>query len=134
MLSARKVSKHSKLAAKLLLIQVGARQSKFSGVIDELDLLLKQIPQSDRNLQAKVANELVRTCFYSDNLAMGTQKGEEFFVKYEKVWAEPDIVELLCQLSTCHFHRGDSRRAEELIERALMLAKTSQSKQGAHYA
>lgn len=126
-LSARKVSRHSKLVAELLLIQVGTRQSKFSGVIDELDLLLKQVPQSDTNLQAKVANEIMRTCFYSDNLAMGTQKGEEFYLNYEKTWSEPEIVELLCQLSSCHFHRGDSTRAEELMKRALSLAKFSKS-------
>lgn len=126
-LSAKKVSKHSKLTAMLLLIQVEARQSKFSGVIDKLDLLLRQVPQSDTILQAKVANEIMRTCFYSDNLAIGTQKGEEFYLKYEKIWSEPDIVELLCQLSTCHFHRGDSTRAEELMERALSLAKMSKS-------
>ncbi len=126
-LSAKRISSHSELAAKLLLIQVSTRQSKFSGVIDELDHLLSQVPRKDTSLQAKFANEIVRTCFYSDNLAMGTQRGEEFYLRYAKSWFEPDLVELLCQLSTCHFHRGDSPRAEELMEKALSLAKISNS-------
>jgi tetratricopeptide (TPR) repeat protein len=34
---------------------------------------------------------------------------------------------LLCQLSSCYFHRSDSARAEELVEKALELAEKTQS-------
>lgn len=121
------VSKHSQLAANLLLIQVRTRQGKFSGVLDELELLFQQVRRFDADLQAKFGNEIIRTCFHSGNLAMGTQRGEEFYRKYEKSWSDVDVVELLCQLSSCHYHRGDSARAEELMEKALNLAKLSKS-------
>jgi tetratricopeptide (TPR) repeat protein len=120
-------SRHSQLAASLLLIQTETRQNKFSGALDELELLLTQVPRSDTDLQAKVGNEIIRTCFHSGNLGMGTQRGEEFYRIYVKDWAEVDTVELLCQLSSCHFYRGDSARAEELMEKALGLAKLSKT-------
>jgi hypothetical protein len=61
-------SRHSQLAASLLLIQTETRQNKFSGALDELELLLTQVPRSDTDLQAKVGNEIIRTCFHSGNL------------------------------------------------------------------
>lgn len=126
-IATKRAPKRSVLSAKLILIQVRSRQGLFSGVLDELDVLLKKASRSNPDLQAKVGNEIIRVCFRAGNLGMGAQRGEEFYRRYEKEWPDIEIVELLCQLGGCHFHRGDTSRAEEVISKALDLAANSKS-------
>lgn len=126
-LNDRRASKNSILTARFVEIQVRSRQGLFTGVLDELDSLYRRVPRANVEFQAKVGNEMIRACFRSGNLAIGAQRGEEFLRKYEQVWPEVDLVELLCQLSSCHFHRGDSARAEEIVNRALLLAEKCKS-------
>lgn len=117
--------KNSKLAAIFLLIQTRSRQGHFSGVLDELELLFKKVPRSNAELQAQVGNEILRVCHRSGNLGIGAQRGEELVREFSSSWPEIEVVELLCQLSSCHFHRGDSARAEEVVSRALEITNRS---------
>lgn len=126
-LSEKQVSRNARLAASFLVVQVKARQGQFSGVIDDLERQFKKVPKSNSTLQAKIGNEIIRVCFRSGNLAMGAQRGEELVREYDGVWSDAELVELLCQLSSCHFHRGDSVRAEEMVSKALALAERSKS-------
>ena len=121
----KRASKNSKLAADLLLIEVRSRQGLFSGVLDELELLFKKVRRSNPELQARVGNEILRVCYRSGNLGIGAQRGEEFALEFSSRWPEIEVVELLCQLSSCHFHRGDSARAEEVVGRALEITNRS---------
>ncbi len=124
-LAAKKVSKNSILAAELLLIQVKSRQGSFLGLLDQLELLFKKVPRSNTELQAQIGNEILRVCHRSGNLGIGAQRGEELVREFSSSWPEIEIVELLCQLSSCHFHRGDSARAEEVVSRALEITNRS---------
>lgn len=124
-LNEKRASKNSKLAADLLLIEVRSRQGLFSGVLDELELLFKKVRQSSPELQARVGNEILRVCYRSGNLGIGAQRGEELVHEFSSRWPEIEVVELLCQLSSCHFHRGDSARAEEVVSRALEITNRS---------
>ena len=124
-LNEKRASKNSKLAADLLLIEVRSRQGLFSGVLDELELLFKKVRRSNPELQARVGNEILRVCYRSGNLGIGAQRGEELVQEFSSRWPEIEVVELLCQLSSCHFHRGDSARAEEVVSRALEITNRS---------
>lgn len=126
-LHSKRISKRPALVAEFVLIQVRSQQGQFTGVLDQLDSLYRQIRRANIEFQAKVGNEIIRVCFYSGNLGIGAHRGEELYRAHEKDWPDVEVVELLCQLSSCHFHRGDSARAEELVEKALELAKLSKS-------
>lgn len=126
-LESRRLPRNSRLTAEFVLIQTKSRQGHFAGVFDELDSLFRKVPKRNVGLQARVGNEIVWACFRSGNLGMGASKGEEFLRKESSNWSEVDSVELLCQLSSCHFHRGDTARAEELVYRALELAEKNSS-------
>lgn len=123
----KKALKSSILTAELLLIQKNARQGLFVGLLDQLELLFKKVPRSNVRLQASVGNEIIRVCHRSGNLGIGAQRGEEMARDFASNWPEDEVVELLCQLSSCHFHRGDSARAEEVVTRALELLEPSSS-------
>lgn len=124
-LNEKRASRNSRLAADLLLIEVRSRQGLFSGVLDELELLFKKVRRSNPKLQARVGNEILRVCYRSGNLGIGAQRGEELVQEFSSHWPEIEVVELLCQLSSCHFHRGDSARAEEVVSRALEITNRS---------
>ena len=126
-LSSKSASRTSHLVAEFLLVQVRSRQGLFSGVLDQLNSLYERVPRTNVALQAMVGNEIVRTCFRSGNLGIGAQRGEALYREHEKDWPSVEIVELLCQLSSCHYHRGDTERAEEVVVKALALAESSKS-------
>lgn len=126
----KRASRNQKLAANFLLIRVRSRQGNFSDVLDDLDVLIERVPRFNSSLQAKIGNEIMWVCFRSGNLGMGAQRGEAFYAKYRNEWPEVELVELLCQLSSCHFHRGDTNRAEEVVAKALKLADKVQSAKG----
>lgn len=115
------------LVASVVLLQVSARKGEFDGVIDKLETLLKENSQAAPDLIARIGNEIVRVCFRSGNLARGVQRGEELLRDFSSVWPETEIVELLCQLGNCHYHRGDTPRANEIVGRALKLAEKCKS-------
>lgn len=115
------------LAASVILLQVKARQGQFDGVLDELEQLFEINSDKSPELMARIGNEIVRVCFMSGNLGIGVQRGEEFLRSYSQTWAETEIVELMCRLGNCHFHRGDTPRAAEIVRRALTLAEKCKS-------
>jgi transcriptional regulator with XRE-family HTH domain len=115
------------LAASVVLLQVQARRGLFDGVLDQLEQLLKDNPKASPDLRSRIGNEIVRVCFRSGNLALGVQRGEAFLIEYGSIWPETEVVELLCQLGNCHYHRGDSGRANEIVTRALKLAEKCKS-------
>ena len=110
-LAARNTSKSSGLTAQLLLIQAKGRQGFFVGLLDQLELLFNKVPRTNIALQASVGNEILRVCHRSGNLGVGAQRGEEMLRDFSSIWPQVEVVELLCQLSSCHFHRGDTARA-----------------------
>ena len=115
------------LAASVVLLQVKARQGSFEGVLDELEGLFRDNANAEPDLLARIGNEIVRVCFRSGNLGMGVQRGEEMLRDYSSRWPDNEVVELLCQLGNCHFHRGDTARAGEIVTRALQLAEKCKS-------
>lgn len=119
----KRAPKNAILATELLLIQTKARQGLFVGLLDQLELLFRRVPRTNIWLQASVGNEILRICHRSGNLGVGAQRGEEMVRDFSSKWPEVEVVELLCQLSSCHFHRGDTARAEEVVAKALELAK-----------
>ena len=126
-LSSSGVQQSSALAASVLLLQVKARQGSFEGVLDELEELFKYNSQAEPEVLARIGNEIVRVCFRSGNLGMGVQRGEEMLRDFVSRWPDNEVVELLCQLGNCHFHRGDTARAGEIVSRALKLAEKCRS-------
>ena len=123
----RGVPDSSSLAASVVLIQIRVRRGAFEGVVDELEQLFKNNPLAAPDIRARIGNEIVRVCFRSGNLALGAQRGEEIVRDFAKVWPETEVVELLCLLGSCHFHRGDTQRASEIVSRALKLAEKCKS-------
>ncbi len=117
----------SALAASVVLLQVKARQGSFDGVLDELETLFRDNMHAEPDVLARIGNEIVRVCFRSGNLGMGVQRGEEMLRDYASRWPDNEVVELLCQLGNCHFHRGDTARAGEIVTRALQLAEKCKS-------
>lgn len=115
------------LAASVVLIQVKVRQGEVDGVLDELERLFSDYPQASPDLRARIGNEIVRVCFQFGNVGMGVQRGEEILREYASAWPETEVVELLCLLGSCHYHRGDTHRASELVARALELAEMCKS-------
>lgn len=115
------------LAASVLLLQVSARRGLFEGVLDQLEQLFKDYPKAAPDLRSRIGNEIIRVCFRSGNLALGVQRGEALLMQYAEVWPETEIVELMVQLAACHFRRGDTPRATEIIGRALKLAEKCKS-------
>ncbi len=115
------------LAASVVLLQVKARRFSFDGVVDELEQLFKDHPQAVPELRARIGNEIVRVCLRSGNFAFGVQRGEALLMKYAAEWPEPEVVELMVQLGSCHYHRGDVARANEVVGRALKLAEKCKS-------
>lgn len=115
------------LAASVLLLQISARRGLFEGVLDKLEQLLKDHPKAASELRSRIGNEIIRVCYRSGNLALGVQRGEALLMEYAEVWPETEIVELMVQLAACHFHRGDTPRATEIIGRALKLAEKCKS-------
>ncbi|MBC7463843.1 MAG: helix-turn-helix domain-containing protein [Actinobacteria bacterium] len=126
-LSSRGVQHSFVLAASVVLLQVKARQGSFDGVLDKLEILFKDNFHAEPDVLARIGNEIVRVCFRSGNLGMGVQRGEEFLRNYSSRWPDNEVVELLCQLGNCHFHRGDTARAGEIVTRALQLAEKCRS-------
>lgn len=117
----------SALAASVVLLQVKARQGSFEGVLDELSKLFRDNANAEPDVLARIGNEIVRVCFRSGNLGMGVQRGEEMLRDFASRWPDNEVVELLCQLGNCHFHRGDTARAGEIVSRALKLAEKCKS-------
>ena len=115
------------VAASVLLLQVSARKGLFDGVLDQLEQLLKDYPKAAPDLRSRIGNEIVRVCHRSGNLALGVQRGEVLLMEYADTWPETEIVELMVQLAGCHFRRGDTPRATEIIGRALKLAEKCKS-------
>lgn len=115
------------LAASVVLLQVKARRWNFDGVVDELEQLFKEYPKAAPELRARIGNEIVRVCLRSSNFAFGVQRGEMLLLEYANLWPETEIVELMVQLGSCHYHRGDVARATEVVGRALKLAEKCKS-------
>ncbi len=115
------------LAASVLLLQVNVRRGLFEGVLDQLEQLFKDYPNAAPDLRSRIGNEIIRVCIRSGNLALGVQRGEALLMEYAEAWPETEIVELMVQLAGCHFRRGDSPRATEIIGRALKLAEKCKS-------
>lgn len=115
------------LAASVILLQVKARKGTFEGVLDELEQLFSSSPFAAPDLRARIGNEIVRVCFHSGNLGMGAQRGEEMLREHASAWPDVEVVELLCRVGSCHFHRGDTQRASEVVGRALRLAEKCNS-------
>lgn len=115
------------LAASVILLQIKAREGIFEGVLDELEQLFRVNADTSPELMARIGNEIIRVCFRSGNLGMGVQRGEELLRDHASSWAETEVVELMCQLGNCHFHRGDTPRAMEVVRRALELAEKCRS-------
>jgi tetratricopeptide (TPR) repeat protein len=126
-LASRGVQHGSALAASVVLLQVKARQGSFEGVLDQLETLFRDNVHAEPDVLARIGNEIVRVCFRSGNLGMGVQRGEEMLRDYASRWPDNEVVELLCQLGNCHFHRGDTARAGEIVTRALQLAEKCKS-------
>lgn len=121
------IKSDSKVSAKLVLLQIRARQGSFKGVLDELETLFIENPHIELGLQSRIGNEIIRVCYRSGNLGIGAQKGEQMLRDFADIWPDPEIVELLNQVASCHFHRGDTGRAEEITARALDLAEKCKS-------
>lgn len=115
------------LAASVVLLQVRVREGEVEGVLDELERLFNCHLQATPDLRARLGNEIVRVCFRFGNLGLGIQRGEEMLREYATAWPETELVELLCLLGSCHYHRGDTNRASELVARALDLAEKCKS-------
>jgi transcriptional regulator with XRE-family HTH domain/predicted negative regulator of RcsB-dependent stress response len=115
------------VSASVVLLQANVRRGLFEGVLDELEQLFKDYPKAAPDLRSRIANEIIRVCFRSGNLALGVQRGEALLMEYATVWPEIEIVELMVQLAACHYHRGDTPRATEIIGRALKLAEKCKS-------
>ena len=121
------IAASSLLEASVVLLQVRAREGFSDGLLDDLERLFKSNPHASPDLRARIGNEIVRVCFQFGNLGMGVQLGEEMLREEASSWAETEIVELLCLLGSCHFHRGDTPRASEIVSRALALAEKCKS-------
>ena len=117
----------ARLTASVLLLQVRVRQGEVEGVLDELERLFDDHPQAAPDLRVRIGNEIVGFCFQSGNLGMGAQRGEEILREFATAWSETEVVELLCRVASCHYHRGDTQRASELVARALELAEKCKS-------
>jgi transcriptional regulator with XRE-family HTH domain len=117
----------ARLAAAVVLIQVRVRQGKVEGVLDELERLFNDHLQAAPELRVRIGNEIVRVCFRSGDFGMGAQRGEEMLREFATAWPETEVVELLCLVASCHFHRGDTHRASELVTQALELAEACKS-------
>jgi len=117
----------ARLAASVVLLQVRVRQGEVEGVLDELECLFDDHPKAAPDLRVRIGNEIVRVCFRSGNFGMGAQRGEEMLREFATAWSETEVVELLCLVARCHFHRGDTQRASELVARALELAEACKS-------
>ena len=115
------------LSASVLLLQVNVRRGQFEGVLDQLEQLFKDYPKVAPDLRSRIGNEIIRVCFRSGNLALGVQRGEALLMEYATVWSEIEVVELMVQLAACHYRRGDTPRATEIIGRSLKLADKCQS-------
>ena len=117
----------SSIAASVLLLQVSVRRGLFEGVLDQLEQLLKEYPKAAPELRSRIGNEIIRVCIRSGNFALGVQRGEALLMEYVEIWPETEVVELMVQLAACHFRRGDTPRATEIISRALKLAEKCKS-------
>ena len=115
------------IAASVVLLQVSARRGLFEGVLDQLEQLLKDYPKAAPDLRSRIGNEIIRVCIRSGNFALGVQRGEALLMEYAETWPETEVVELMVQLAACHFRRGDTPRATEIIGRALKLAEKCKS-------
>jgi tetratricopeptide (TPR) repeat protein len=115
------------IAASVVLLQVSARRGLFEGVLDQLEQLLKEYPKAAPDLRSRIGNEIIRVCIRSGNFALGVQRGEALLMEYVEIWPETEVVELMVQLAACHFRRGDTPRATEIISRALKLAEKCKS-------
>lgn len=115
------------IAASVVLLQASARRGLFEGVLDQLEQLLKEYPKAAPDLRSRIGNEIIRVCFRSGNFALGVQRGEALLMEYAEIWPETEVVELMVQLAACHFRRGDTPRASEIIGRALKLAEKCKS-------
>lgn len=115
------------LAATVVLLQVRAREGLFEGLLDDFERLFKENTFVAPDLRARLGNEIMSVCFRSGNLALGVQRGEEMLRDYSSDWPETEVVEMLCLLASCHYHRGDTPRAAEIVSRALKLAEKCKS-------
>lgn len=121
------VQDSASIAASVVLLQVSARRGLFEGVLDHLEQLLKDYPKAEPDLRSRIGNEILRVCVRSGNFALGVQRGEALLMEYAEIWPETEVVELMVQLAGCHFRRGDTPRATEIVGRALKLAEKCQS-------
>lgn len=115
------------LAATVVLLQVRAREGLFEGLLDDFERLFKENTFVAPDLRARLSNEIISVCFRSGNLALGVQRGEEMLRDYSIDWPETEVVEMLCLLASCHYHRGDTPRAAEIVSRALKIAEKCKS-------
>lgn len=112
---------------QLILLKMKTRKGLFAGLLDELEELFQGNLRISAGTQAAIANEIIRICQRSENLALGAQRGEVMIRDFSHQWPDVEVVELLCQVAACHFLRGDVNRSEELITRAIHLAQESNS-------
>ena len=115
------------LGASVILLQIMARKGNFEGILDELEQLFIENPLISRELRSRIGNEIINVCFRSGNFGLGALRGEEMFREFGALWPETEIVELLCLVASCHYHRGDTQRAYEVVARALALAEICKS-------
>lgn len=113
--------------AQLILIKMKARRGLFEGLLDELENLFGKNPKMSSSTRAVIGNEIIRVCQRSGNFGVGAQRGEEMMREFSSRWPDTEVVELLCQVAGCHFFRGDTERAREIITRALELAEKCKS-------
>lgn len=126
-LQSASLARNPYVGARLVHLQILARRGSFAGLVGELEELLSSDPRIGSIVQAKVGNEIIRVSHRSGNLEMGAQRGEELIRDFGERWPVTEVVELLCQTASCHFFRGDTERAEEIVARALEMAEKSKS-------
>lgn len=111
----------------LILLQIREREGSFDGLLSELEDLFYSDPLMEPSVQARIGNQIMRVCHRSENLEVGTQRGEEYLRVFHDCWPESEVVELQCQLAACHFFRGDSERGLAIAQKALDLAQKSKA-------
>lgn len=126
-LTAAKPGRDNAVNAQLILLKMKTQEGDFNCLLDELEELFRANPRVRSLTRAALANEIIRVCHRSGNPAIGAQRGEEFINNFSERWPDTEVVELLCQVASCHFLRGDLDRAEKLVVRALAVAEASKS-------
>lgn len=128
-LRSKRLGRDNAVNAHLILLKMKTQAGEFDGLLDELEELFRANPRVRSHTRAALANEIIRVSHRSRNLGIGAVRGEEFITGISRNWPDTEVVEMLCQVASCHFLRGDLDRAEKLVLRALDLAQTSKSPQ-----